>query len=131
MSINRIDFGVIAASNEVSAVKAAEDSRPMMDRQNFQTQFNEEVDNQKNSVIQKDDVSGPEVQADAQGKGSNEYAGDGGKNRKKGREERNEKNMLFERQLSVEKMEKIGEHMLDKHGKAVDLHISSGFDLKI
>lgn len=131
MSINRIDFGVIAASNEVSAVKAAEDSRPMMDRQSFQTQFNEEVDNQKNSVIQKDDVSGPEVQADAQGKGNNEYAGDGGKNRKKGREERGEKNPIFERQLSLEKMEKIGEHMLDKNGKVVDLHISSGFDLKI
>ena len=44
MSINRIDFGVIAASNEVSHVKAAEDSRPLMDRQNFQTQFNEEVE---------------------------------------------------------------------------------------
>ena len=131
MSINRIDFGVIAASNEVSAVKASEDARPMMDRQNFQTQFNEEVDNQKNSVIQKDDVSGPEVQADAQGKGSNEYAGDGGRNRNKGQSEQDEKKPIFERQLSVEQMEKIGEQMHDKNGKPVDLHISSGFDLKI
>ncbi|MBR4831571.1 MAG: hypothetical protein IKZ97_02970 [Butyrivibrio sp.] len=132
MSINRIDFGVIAASNEVSAVKAAEDARPMMDRQNFQTQFNEEVDNQKNSVIQKDDVSGPEVQADAHEKGNNEYAGDGGKNRRNARhDEKDEKNPIFERQLSVEQMERIGEHMLDKNGKPVDLGISSGFDLKI
>ncbi|WP_026654772.1 hypothetical protein [Butyrivibrio sp. AE3003] len=83
MSINRIDFGVIAASNEVSAVKASEDARPMMDRQNFQTQFNEEVDNQRNSVIQKDDVSGAKVSADAGEKGGNEYAGDGGKKQKK------------------------------------------------
>lgn len=132
MSINRIDFGVIAASNEVSAVKASEDARPMMDRQNFQTQFNEEVDNQRNSVIQKDDVSGAKVSADAGEKGSNEYMGDGGKNRqKKQDEEKKEHNPILERQLSVEKMEKISEHMLDRNGKPVDLGISHGFDLKI
>ena len=131
MSINRIDFGVIAASNEVSAVKASEDARPMMDRQNFQTQFNEEVDNQRNSVSQKDDVSGAKVSADAGEKGGNEYMGDGGKNRKKKQDEKNENNPILERQLSVEKMEKISEHMLDRNGKPVDLGISHGFDLKI
>jgi len=93
MSINRIDFGVIAASNEVSHVKAAEDSRPLMDRQIFQTQFNEEVDNQKKSVSQKKPI--------------------------------------LERQLSVEKMEKMAGNMMDRNGKPVDLRLSSGFDLKI
>ena len=99
----------------------------MMDRQNFQTQFNEEVDNQRNSVIQKDDVSGAKVSAE----GGNEYSGDGGKNRKKKQDEKNENNPILERQLSVEKMEKISEHMLDRNGKPVDLGISHGFDLKI
>ena len=103
----------------------------MMDRQNFQTQFNEEVDNQRNSVIQKDDVSGAKVSADAGEKGGNEYSGDGGKNRKKKQDEKNENNPILERQLSVEKMEKISEHMLDRNGKPVDLGISHGFDLKI
>ncbi|WP_022773927.1 hypothetical protein [Butyrivibrio sp. AE2015] len=128
MSINRIDFGVIAASNEVSHVKAAEDSRPLMDRQNFQTQFNEEVDNQKNSVNQKDDVGQGEMHSDAQDKGSNEYMGDGGRNRKGSKEE---KNPILERQLSVEKMEKMAGNMMDRNGKPVDLRLSSGFDLKI
>lgn len=128
MSINRIDFGVIAASNEVSHVKAAEDSRPLMDRQNFQTQFNEEVDNQKNSVNQKDDVGQGEMNSDAQDKGSNEYMGDGGRNRKGSKEE---KNPILERQLSVEKMEKMAGNMMDRNGKPVDLRLSSGFDLKI
>ncbi|MBP3816742.1 hypothetical protein [Butyrivibrio sp.] len=128
MSINRIDFGVIAASNEVSHVKAAEDSRPLMDRQNFQTQFNEEVDNQKNSVNQKDDVGQGEMNSDAQEKGSNEYMGDGGRNRKGSKEE---KNPILERQLSVEKMEKMAGNMMDRNGKPVDLRLSSGFDLKI
>ncbi len=131
MSINRIDFGVIAASNEVSHVKAAEDSRPLMDRQNFQTQFNEEVDNQKNSVNQKDDVGQGEMNADAQEKGSNEYMGDGGQHRKGSREEKDEKNPILERQLSLEKMEKMAGNMMDRNGKPVDLRISSGFDLKI
>ena len=128
MSINRIDFGVIAASNEVSHVKAAEDARPFMDRQNFQTQFNEEVDNQKNSVNQKDDVGQGEMNSDAQDKGSNEYMGDGGRNRKGSKEE---KNPILERQLSVEKMEKMAGNMMDRNGKPVDLRLSSGFDLKI
>lgn len=128
MSINRIDFGVIAASNEVSHVKAAEDSRPLMDRQNFQTQFNEEVDNQKNSVNQKDDVGQGEMNSDAQDKGSNEYMGDGGRNRKGSKEE---KKPILERQLSVEKMEKMAGNMMDRNGKPVDLRLSSGFDLKI
>jgi len=131
MSINRIDFGVIAASNEVSAVKSSEDARPMMDRQNFQTQFNEQVDNQKNSVIQKDDVNGAKVSADAGEKGNNQYMGDGGKNRKKKQDEKNENNPILERQLSVEKMEKISENMRDRNGKPIDLGISHGFDLKI
>ena len=131
MSINRIDFGVIAASNEVSHVKAAEDSRPLMDRQNFQTQFNEEVDNQKNSVNQKDDVGQGELNSDAQGKGSNEYMGDGGSGRNNARDEKNEKNPILERQLSVEKMEKMAGNMIDRNGKPVDLRLSSGFDLKI
>lgn len=128
MSINRIDFGVIAASNEVSHVKAAEDSRPLMDRQNFQTQFNEQVDNQKNSVNEKDDVAQGEMNSDARGKGSNEYMGDGGRNRKGSKEE---KNPILERQLSVEKMEKMASNMMDRNGKPVDLRLSSGFDLKI
>ena len=130
MSINRIDFGVIAASNEVSAVKASEDARPLMDRQAFQTQFNEEVDNQKNAVSAKDNVGQGEFSADAQSKGSNEYMGDGGRNRR-GSEDKDEKNPILERQLSREKMEKISGNMMDRNGKPVDLQISSGFDLKI
>ncbi len=131
MSINRIDFGVIASSNEVSSVKAAEDARPLMDRQSFQTQFNEEVDNQKNSVNQKDDVGQGELHSDAHEKGSNEYMGDGGKNRKNSQNQEGDKNPVLERQLSVEKMEKMAENMMDRNGKPVDLRISSGFDLKI
>ena len=129
MSINRIDFGVIAASSEVSTIKASEDARPLINQQNFQTQFDEEVDNQRNQVNQKDDVGQGEMQSDAREKGSNEYFGDGGQNRRGSRD--GEKSAILEKQLSVEKMEKISENMLDRNLKPVNLSISSGFDLKI
>ena len=130
MSINRIDFGVVAASSEVGSLKAAEEARPLMDQRNFQAQFNQEVDNQRSQVTQKDDVGQGELHSDAQEKGSNEYLGDGGRNRR-GKKDEEEKNAILERQLSTEKMEKIAGHVLERNGKPVDFGISSGFDLKI
>ena len=130
MSINRIDFGVVAASSEVGSLKAAEEARPLMDQRNFQAQFNQEVDNQRSQVTQKDDVGQGELHSDAQEKGSNEYLGDGGKNRR-GKKDEEEKSAILERQLSTEKMEKVAGHVLDRNGKPVDFGISSGFDLKI
>ncbi|SFB66956.1 hypothetical protein [Butyrivibrio sp. YAB3001] len=130
MSINRIDFGVMAASSEVGNIKAAEEARPLMDQRNFQTQFNQEVDNKRSQITSKDDVGQGELHSDAKEKGSNEYFGDGGRNRK-GSKGNDSKNTLLEKQLSVEKMEKLAGHVLDKNGKPVDFSISSGFDLKI
>ena len=131
MSINRIDFGVMAATSEVGTIKAAEDARPLMDQRNFQAQFNQEVDNQRSQVTQKDDVGQGELHSDAQDKGSNEYMGDGGQNRRGSHNRNNEKSAILEKQLSAEKMEKIAGHVLDRNGKPVDFGISSGFDLKI
>ena len=131
MSINRIDFWVMAASSEVGSLKAAEEARPLMDQRNFQAQFNQEVDNQRSQVTEKDDVGQGELQSDAQEKGSNEYMGDGGQNRRGHRDGNEGKNAILERQLSTEKMEKLAGHVLDRNGKPVDFGISSGFDLKI
>ena len=131
MSINRIDFGVIQASNEISSVRASEEARPLQDQQNFQAQFNEEVSNQRNSVNQKEDVGQGEFNADAEDKGSNEYMGDGGRNRQGHQSGDKEKEAILERQLSVEKMEKMAGQMIDRNGKPIDLGISKGFDLKI
>ena len=131
MSINRIDFGVMAATSEVGTIKAAEDARPLMDQRNFQAQFNQEVDNQRSQVTEKENVSSGELNSDAQDKGSNEYMGDGGRNRRGSGEGNKEKSAILEKQLSAEKMEKIAGHVLDRNGKPVDVGISSGFDLKI
>ncbi len=127
MSINRIDFGVMAASTDVSSVKASEEARPYADQQNFQAQFREEVQNKEHSVNAKNDIDQGKLNSDAQDKGSNEYMGDGGKNRR----QRDDKKEALDRQLSVEQMEKMAENIRDRNGKHVDLRLSSGFDLKI
>ena len=128
MSINHVDFGVVATSTDVTSMRAAEEARPYADQQNFQAQFREEVENREHSVNAKNDIDQGRMNSDAQDKGSNEYMGDGGKNR---RGSGNGDNQPPERQLTVEQMKKMAGNMLDRNGKPVDLRISSGFDLKI
>jgi len=127
MSIGRVDFGVMAASTDVTSIRAAEEARPFADQQNFQVQFKEEVENKEHSVNSKNDIDQGKLNSDAQDKGSNEYMGDGGKNRRN----HGDRKEALERNISVEKMEKMAEHILDRNGKPVDLRISKGFDLKI
>ncbi|MBR1669970.1 MAG: hypothetical protein IJ695_04660 [Butyrivibrio sp.] len=132
MSINRVDFGVMATSTDVTSIKASEEARPLADQQNFQAQFREEVENNQHSVNAKDDVDGGQLNANAEDKGSNEYMGDGGKNRRGSKENgENNKNKITERLLSPKQMEKMAENMHDRNGKPIDFRISSGFDLKI
>ena len=128
MSINRIDFGVMATSTDVTTMKAAEEARPYADQQNFQAQFREEVENNQHSVNAKNDIDQGQLNANAEDKGSNEYMGDGGKNR---RGSHGDKNKPDERTLTAQQMEKMAENMHDRHGKPIDFRISSGFDLKI
>ncbi len=127
MSINHIDFGVMATSTDVTTIKAAEEARPLADQHNFQTQFNEEVENNQHSVNAKNEVDQGQMNSNAEDKGSNEYMGDGGRNRRGG----GNKNAPEERTLSMEQMEKIAGNIHDRNGKPVDFQISSGFDLKI
>lgn len=126
MSINHIDFGVMATSTDVTTIKAAEEARPLADQHNFQTQFNEEVQNNQHSVNSKNDIDQGQLNSNAEDKGSNEYMGDGGKNRRNGKN-----NAPEERVLTTEQMEKMAENMHDRNGKPINLRISSGFDLKI
>jgi hypothetical protein len=125
MSIGRIDFGVMATSTDVTSIKAAEEARPYADQHNFQTQFNNEVQNHQHQVNAKNDIDQGELNANAEDKGSNEYMGDGGRNRREHDEDKKQ------RQLSLEQMEKMSESIRGRDGKPVDLHISKGFDLKI
>ncbi len=129
MSINRIDFGVMATSTDVTSIKAAEEARPYADQQNFQAQFREETEENQHSVNAKNDIDQGQLNSNAEDKGSNEYMGDGGRHRRGSKN--GDKKESVERQLSTKQMERIAEGMHDKKGKPIDFHLSSGFDLKI
>ena len=129
MSIGRVDLGVVATSTDVTAIRAAEEARPVADQHNFQVQFKEEVENKEHSVNAKNDIDQGKLNSDAQDKGSNEYLGDGGKHRRDSKSDKGKENL--ERRISVDKMEKMAETMHDRNGKPIDFRISSGFDLKI
>ena len=129
MSIGRVDLGVIATSTDVTAMRAAEEARPVADQHNFQTQFNEEVENNQHSVNAKNDIDQGQLNSNAEDKGSNEYMGDGGRHRRESKGDKSRETL--ERQVSIDKMEKMAETMHDRNGKPIDFRISSGFDLKI
>ncbi len=129
MSIGRVDLGVIATSTDVTAMRAAEEARPVADQHNFQTQFNEEVENNQHSVNAKNDIDQGQLNSNAEDKGSNEYMGDGGRHRRQSKDDKSRETL--ERQVSTDKMEKMAETMHDRNGKPIDFRISSGFDLKI
>lgn len=126
MSINRVDFGVIANTSEISTIKSAEEARPLSDQQSFQAIFKEEVNTRQHSINTKDNADGSKLNSDAREKSGNEYAGDGGKNRKN--KDKDNKNTHH---LSISEMQKIGNGILSKDGKPKNLEISSGFDFKI
>ncbi len=129
MSIGRVDLGVIATSTDVTAIRDAEKARPVADQHNFQTQFNEEVENNQHSVNAKNDIDQGQLNSNAEDKGSNEYMGDGGRHRRESKGDKSKETL--ERQISIDKMEKMAETMHDRNGKPIDFRISSGFDLKI
>lgn len=84
MSINRIELqGQIVRAQDFTTIKQNEDNKGMVDQSNFQTQFNRAVDHKLSQVREGDNAEAKGKGPDAREKGSNEYAGDGGRHRRK------------------------------------------------
>lgn len=84
MSINRIELqGTITRAQDFTAIKHNEDNKGMVDQSNFQMQFHKAVDNKLTQVRQGDNAEGKGKGADAREKGNGEYAGDGGRHRRR------------------------------------------------
>lgn len=82
MAIGPIELhGMITRQNDVQQVKVNQEQKPLIDHMNQQVEVEKKVENKSKQVLQKDDA---ELQKDSEGK--NEYAGDGGRNRKKPKE---------------------------------------------
>lgn len=84
MSISRIELqGQITRAQDYTTIKHNEDNKGLVDQNNFQNQFHKAVDNRMTQVHQGENTENPNKRFDAKDKGSGEYAGDGGQNRKK------------------------------------------------
>ena len=74
--------GMISRSQDYTSIRHNEDHKGLVDQSNFQNHLEKVVDHKLNRVNHGDDIENNGKPFDAKEKGSNDYSGDGGKNRK-------------------------------------------------
>ncbi len=83
MALGAIELGTIARSQDYTALKQNEDNRGIAQQSNLTQEMHRETDIKTRQVVQSDDADWQQKKFDSKEKGSNTYAGDGGRNRKK------------------------------------------------
>lgn len=74
--------GMMGRTQDYSALKHQEDMKSTVNQNIFQDQSEKQVQNKAQSVQNSQESEANQHRKDAREKGSNEYAGDGGKNRR-------------------------------------------------
>jgi hypothetical protein len=69
--------------NDFNTIRHNEEAKAGVDQVNFQNQFDQEMETKRIDVNQSEDANNRQKGFDSRDKGSNEYSGDGGRNRKK------------------------------------------------
>lgn len=72
---------MMGRTQDYSILKQHEDNKGTVDQANYQNQTEKQVDNKSQSVQSSAQSETNQQRKDSRDKGSNEYAGDGGKNR--------------------------------------------------
>ena len=75
--------GAITATQDISALKAHDDSHASVLQSTTQNKIEHQVERKLNMVRRQDDVKNNDKGFDAREKGSNEYTGDGGARRRR------------------------------------------------
>lgn len=84
MAISPIEFqGVITRTQDVTMIQHNEDQKGMVNQSNFQMQMDKSVEHHLNQVRSADNADPKQDRSDAREKSNAEYAGDGGRRRKK------------------------------------------------
>ena len=65
--------GVVQRADDVSVIKNQQDSRPIVEQQNAQTQVAKKVDAQRHQVVTAENSDKTDTHADAREKGKNTY----------------------------------------------------------
>lgn len=83
MAFGAIEFNTISRAQDYTTIKQNEDNKTMVDQTNLGQQAQRTEDQRANSVRSGDQSEWQNKRQDAREKGSNEYAGDGGRRRRK------------------------------------------------
>ena len=84
MSLGIVEINsAMTGINDFHNIRHNEEAKAGVDQVNFQNQFNQEMENKRIDNNQSEDANNRQKRFDSRDKGSNEYSGDGGRNRKK------------------------------------------------
>lgn len=84
MAIGPIEMnGIISRTQDYSTMKQNEDNKGLIQQEAFQNSFEKTLDAKSHQVTRGDNAGKGEAKKDAREKGSNEYSGDGGRQRKR------------------------------------------------
>lgn len=98
MAIGQIEIqGQITRAQDFTAIKHNEDTRGAVEQANVSNQFSKQVEAQVTKVNRGDQPEYYNKKFDAKDKGSNEYHGDGGQNRKKKEQKEPDGKVLLKR----------------------------------
>ncbi|MDE5866586.1 MAG: hypothetical protein K2H31_08315 [Lachnospiraceae bacterium] len=98
MAIGQIEIqGQITRAQDFTSIKHHEDTRGSVEQANVSTQFSKQVEAQVTKVNRGEQPEYYNKKFDAKDKGSNEYHGDGGQNRKKKEQKEPDGKVLLKR----------------------------------
>ena len=95
-------LGAIGRTQDYSILKQQEDTKGSTDQANIQLQVEKKADEKLNQVRSGDNAQLNEKKFDAKEKGSNEYAGDGGRGRKKTANQQKDGKVILKRTQSFD-----------------------------
>lgn len=95
MAIGPVEMnGMITRTQDFTTIKQNEDNKGMLQQTTMQAHKKQEIDHQMNRVNRGDDAEQEKKNYDAKEKSGGQYAGDGGKHRKK-KEEKTEGKVII------------------------------------
>ena len=83
MAFGAIELSTISRAHDYTTIKHNEDNKVNVDQANFSQQFQKTTEQNIRGVHSRDDTQWHENRPDAKEKGNNQYAGDGGRRRKR------------------------------------------------
>lgn len=103
MVINPISVqGEITRAQDLSVIKHNQDNKAAVEQLNIQKQQENQVETKARQVQHKEDTENEGKKYDAKEKGNNQYAGDGGRQRKKEQGEKSDGKVVLKGQSSFD-----------------------------